>query len=342
MGFKVGAGALLASRVGAQESALTSGAKRAIAITQVFGDGQKLVAIAVAYDQAIDTARLSTADFQVNGRTITRVYANTAVALTERGQDGKYVIIELSPDDPAAALYVQQGRTIERKKARLALTQLAPITTTAGQVYANHDHRMSTQGTVNLVVDMFQQGVFHDPKTGELLRYNLFVPRNYDRYKSYPLVLFMHDAASSSTITNTTLVQGLGAISWASSSFQAKHQAFVLAPQYSKPIVNDQSEASSAMETTVNLIQRLAAEYNIDHKRLYATGQSGGAMMSIAMNIKYPDLFAASFLVAGQWDPAKVAPMMPIPSNAMVAPTQSKADSFSPSITRSQTNAVVT
>ena len=32
-------------------------------------------------------------------------------------------------------------------------------------------------------------------------------------------------------------------------------------------------------------------------------------MTSIALNIKYPDLFAATFLVAGQWDVAQVAPM---------------------------------
>jgi predicted peptidase len=32
-------------------------------------------------------------------------------------------------------------------------------------------------------------------------------------------------------------------------------------------------------------------------------------MMSIAMSIKYPDLFAASFLVADQWDPALVQPL---------------------------------
>ena len=31
-------------------------------------------------------------------------------------------------------------------------------------------------------------------------------------------------------------------------------------------------------------------------------------MMSIAIDVKCPDLFAASFLVAGQWDPAKVLP----------------------------------
>ena len=32
-------------------------------------------------------------------------------------------------------------------------------------------------------------------------------------------------------------------------------------------------------------------------------------MMSIAMDLKYPDFFAASFYVAGQWDPAVVAPL---------------------------------
>ena len=32
-------------------------------------------------------------------------------------------------------------------------------------------------------------------------------------------------------------------------------------------------------------------------------------MSSIFLNINYPDLFAASFLVAGQWDPTVVAPL---------------------------------
>ena len=35
----------------------------------------------------------------------------------------------------------------------------------------------------------------------------------------------------------------------------------------------------------------------------------GGAMMSIAMNIKYPDFFAASYIVAGQWAAEKTVPM---------------------------------
>lgn len=52
----------------------------ATAITQVFGEGQKLTAIALAYDADIDTTSLGTASYRVDGRTITRVYANTQAA----------------------------------------------------------------------------------------------------------------------------------------------------------------------------------------------------------------------------------------------------------------------
>ncbi len=63
------------------------------------------------------------------------------------------------------------------------------------------------------------------------------------------------------------------------------------------------------LDTTIDLVEHLASQYSIDRKRLYTTGQSGGAMMSIAMDIKYPHLFAASYIVAGQWDAALVKPL---------------------------------
>jgi hypothetical protein len=49
---------------------------------------------------------------------------------------------------------------------------------------------------------------------------------------------------------------------------------------------------------------------SIDQNRLYTTGQSAGCMASIAFNIKYPDLFAASLLVAGQWNFQAMAGMI--------------------------------
>jgi len=120
-------------------------------------------------------------------------------------------------------------------------------------------------------------------------------------------VLFIPDASATSDQMTTTLTQGVGAVIWATPSDQARHEAFVLAPQYSRgPVVNDNSEYSEDLDVTVRLVKDVANRYSIDKNRIYTTGQSMGCMMSIAMQIQHPDLFAASILVAGQWDPEKM------------------------------------
>ncbi len=309
IGLRVGAVMVLASACVARAASDTTHIKAVTAITQVFGDGQKLSALGVEYDCEIDNSRLLASAFEVPGRTVLRVYANTVNSPAMQGRDGKYVIVELSPNDPAAVLYARERRTLIRKKATASVLQAGTVHATDGTLLAAGATPVASQSVRNLIVDDFRQFEYKDPKTGDLLKYNLFIPRNYDKNKSYPLVLFMHDAGATSTEVETTLVQGLGAVVWASPADQARHEAFVLAPQYSTQVVNDDSEASSYLETTVDLLEALAGTYRIDRNRLYATGQSGGAMMSIAMNIKYPGLFAASFIVAGQWDPQKVQPL---------------------------------
>ncbi len=298
---------------GGETAHLGGHVKSATAIAQVYGDGQKFTAVAVEFDQDIDNAKLLISTFKVDGRTITKVYANTAATPAEKGTNGKYAIVELSPDDQGAALYTKvygaTGQTAIRKEAKASVTQTGTVATTSGDTYIASPRAIATSKVANLIVDDFKQFEYKDLKTGEILKYNLFVPKNYDKRKSYPLVLFMHDAGATSTVTTTALVQGLGAVVWASPSDQAKRESFVLAPQYSTQVVNDNSEATSDLDTTVNLVNWLTSQYSIDKNRLYATGQSGGAMMAIAMDIKYHDLFAASFIVAGQWDPTKVKPL---------------------------------
>lgn len=283
--------------------------RSAVAITQVFGDGQKLTAVAVEYDQPIDGARLTKATFTVEGRTVTRVYASASPDIADGATGGRYAIVELSPADPDAALLGRNGRELARKPAKAVVVQARPVFAVSGKAYPADAASITTTATRNLIVDDFKPLEFVDPETGDRLRYNLFVPKNYDPAKTYPLVLFMHDAGTTGTASDITLVQGLGAVVWASPAEQAKHEALVLAPQYDTVVVNDASEATSLLDTTVHLVERIAGQYRIDRDRIYATGQSMGAMMSLALNIKYPDLFAASLIVAGQWDPAKVAPL---------------------------------
>ena len=166
---------------------------------------------------------------------------------------------------------------------------------------------MIPEEKMNFVINSFQQLEFTDPSTGITLNYNLFIPKTYDEKKAYPLVLFIHDAGVVDTDIRKTLVQGLGGVIWATPSEQAKHECFILAPQYSTIIVNDESESTPEVDATVSLLKSLNTQFNIDQNRLYTTGQSMGCMASIAMMIKHPELFAAALLVAGQWDPVKMS-----------------------------------
>ena len=176
------------------------------------------------------------------------------------------------------------------------------------------------------VVDEFQTAVFTDAARGQAqLMYNLYVPEGYDPAKKYPLVLFIHDAGVVGDNPRETLTQGLGAVVWAEPEEQAKHPCFVLAPQYTRVIADDNSQTTADMDVTIDLLRDLMKRYSIDANRLYDTGQSMGGMTSIAMDIKYPDVFAASLLVACQWKPELTAPLAAMPLWIVVSAGDTKA-----------------
>ncbi len=138
-----------------------------------------------------------------------------------------------------------------------------------------------------------------------VLRYNLFVPE--DTAEPLPLVVFMHDMGSVSEETDATLRQGIGALVWADEAEQKKRPCFVLAPQYSEKSAFDDYTVGWAAEATIQLIEALCSEYNIDRTRIYGTGQSMGTMMLCELLITHPRFFAGCFLTAGQWDPERMA-----------------------------------
>lgn len=283
--------------------------KSITAVTEVYGDGQKTIIAAIEYDKPIKNSDLNDETYKVKDRTITKVYASDTIGKFAEGKDGKFVIIELSINDSIAPTFYQDAGKTFRREAEVVVEQLKEIAAVDGSKVSPTNQYLTSTKQLNLIVDDFIQREYKYSASGETLPYNLFIPKDYDPSKTYPLVLFMHDAGATSTDVKTTLIQGNGATVWATPEEQAKHACFVLAPQYATEIVNDASEATIFLDVTIDLIKDLAKEFRIDENRLYTTGQSGGCMMSIAMNIKYPDFFAASYLVAGQWDPNLVAPM---------------------------------
>ena len=287
------AGAVALPRIALAEDAGAPVA--ATAITEVFGDGLRLVGVALEYPAPVAGRGLALADYAVEGRRVTAVAAAASADPADAAPEGRFVLVMLDPEDAAARLYVPEGRSIRR-------TPPAATVSAGGEAVA-------TGAVLNRLVDAFQPRSVTDAATGITLKYNLFVPRDYDPARTYPLVLFMHDASATSEVQDTTLVQGLGAVVWTRPEEQAVRPCFVLAPQFEVAVVNDQSEATPHGEVVVRLIEALAQEFSIDRSRLYATGQSGGGMLSMALDIAHPELFAASLLVACQWDPALVDPM---------------------------------
>jgi predicted peptidase len=388
------------------------GIQSVAAITEVFGTGQQVTAVAIDYGTSIDGSKLSVGDFAVTDREISKVYTNSEPAKSDSGANGNYVIVELEPAASSAASagsgaggfggeaglpaegeagqqpagmpaegeagqlpagLPAEGEAGQRPAGmpaegeagsgefqppnsadstsgsgdagssaptlgsaggenelsnHLAITILQEndIVDSNGNVIAPTGEAVESTSDVNLVVDDFEQLLFIDPNYDDReLMYNLYVPENYDASKTYPLVLFMVDAGGVGTDPVKTLTQGLGAIIWATPEEQAKHECFVLAPQYTEVMANDNSETTVDMDVTVDLIYDLAERYSIDMGKIYNTGQSMGCMTSIAMDIKYPDLFAASFLVAGQWDASLVAPFADKPLWIVVSEGDTKA-----------------
>lgn len=294
-------------------------AKQATAITQVYGDGVRFVAVGLEFPSAVNLKDLNQDAFSVEGYKVNKVSVHDKLDLGATNESGKYVLLHISTDNPDLSLAYKQPMsnatttTTPKRggKKWVAGDKLADnLAYREPQATIQYDAKSITTSAVrNLVVDDFEQLTFVDSKTGKTLRYNLYKPKGYEG-KSLPLVLFMHDAGVTSYYHRATLFQGLGAVIWASPEEQTKRPCYVLAPQFDEIIVDDNSETSPMMQTTVNLIEELCRKYAIDTNRIYTTGQSGGCMMSIAMNIKYPNLFAASYLVAGQWAPKLTTPLV--------------------------------
>ena len=69
------------------------------AITEVFGDGQKLTGVILEYPMAINGKKLTKETFEVTDRTILNIYTNDVSEKAKNSKNGKYVIIELDPKD---------------------------------------------------------------------------------------------------------------------------------------------------------------------------------------------------------------------------------------------------
>lgn len=176
-------------------------------------------------------------------------------------------------------------------------TSTAPTSTAAGSAATP-----TLASLVSQVRPTFEQATYADATTGKTLPYNIYLPDDYDSSKTYPLVLFITDATLVGQAVTAPLSQ-YGALIWASSQEQAKHQSIVLAPEYPEVIIDHRSghTVTPYVEMTRRLLAFIAARYSVDPERVHGTGQSMGCLATLLLAAEHPDLFAAELFVSGQW-----------------------------------------
>ena len=187
----------------------------------------------------------------------------------------------------------------------IAVKQSAPVKAVSGNVLSADNVWVDNEKNITLVIDGFAKPDFHDDKSGSTKKFDLFVPYDYDAEKSYPMVVYLHDEYAAWNRHDEPLVSGLGAAFWASPEWQTKNPCFVLVPVFHRTFLTTSSLSEASLDVTVNLIDKVCAEFNIDRDRLYLVGQgvSGGAAM--ALQEQYPSTFAGAVCLSGAWNGAK-------------------------------------
>lgn len=269
-----------------------------------------------------------------------KAYVNDKAEVSAAGGSGtgKYVIIEVNTDyqlgmaaiSHKLAMHadVLQTGTITTNSHTITpgTNKVTNYTVTKVQVFRDMmDCNLANDGTYTILgIEAYQLftketgSAFHaancfEEATGEYmdvdLPYALYVPEDYDPNKKYALILHIHDAGFLGDDPIITLTEAQGPNNFASEKVQQilKDQGLggliVVAPQINFPLrsARDNWTVSAAVPATWQLLDHLTATYNIDSDRIYATGQSMGAMQSLAMAAQRDNYFAGILAIGCQW-----------------------------------------
>lgn len=160
-------------------------------------------------------------------------------------------------------------------------------------------------------------------KSGQTMPYRLFVPKDRDPKKTYPLVFFLHGAGSRGNDNLRHLRPWFAG--WIDDAVQNEHPCFILMPQcpagqqwvdtpwkegsYSL----EEVPISNAMILAKEVFDNVVAENPIDESRIYVVGLSMGGYGAWNFIMRYPDLVAAAVACCGAGDPTMACKIKELP-----------------------------
>ncbi len=145
-------------------------------------------------------------------------------------------------------------------------------------------------------------------------KYTVFVPKNYDDSKQWPVILFLHSAAQRGNDGKIQVEQGLGpAIKEREETFPFI-AVFPQAEETKGRILTAWSPDSPDGARALKILEAVEKEYRVDPRQRIVTGWSMGGYGAWLMAAAQPDFWSAIVPISGGGDPVVAEKIKQIPT----------------------------
>lgn len=325
-GLVLGVGACASPDKQAQMRSVTT-------LAQVLPQGLAVTGLAIEYDRVLPAGQVPADAFEVATtlclegqsrqgtggggakcifddapRTVVSGHTSSTKTLTGQASAGEFVILELSPQDQAAAAALYDGTYSDYFALDEALTVTQVNDWNLGKVKFPKTPATSVTSSASYR-DVVEEYASHEfaSQSGVVMPYRFRNP-NTSAGQRYPLVVTLHGHGESGTDNLSQIAGTQMSVAFASPERQESNPAFILSPQTNRGAPGGAQGTGwwdpNWQAAVIDLIvQTIAENPQIDPDRVYLTGLSMGAYGSWQILAEHSDLFAGAVLVCGEGDP---------------------------------------
>ncbi|XBH21975.1 alpha/beta hydrolase-fold protein [Jonesiaceae bacterium BS-20] len=299
-------------------------------LAQVLPQGLTVTALAIEYDRELPKGQVPADAFEVattlclegqsrhgtgDGgakctfddapRTVVSGHTSSTKTLSGQASAGAFVILELSPQDQAAAAALYDGTYSDYFALDEALTVTQVNDWNLGKTKFPKTPATSVTSSASYrhVVDEYASHEFAS-QSGVVMPYRLRTPDNPQDQRA-PLVVTLHGHGESGSDNLSQIAGTQISVAFADLDRQASNPAFILSPQTAQGVPGG-AEGTGWWDpnwraAVLELVQQTIADNpQIDPDRVYLTGLSMGAYGSWQLLAEHSDLFAGAVLVCGE------------------------------------------
>jgi poly(3-hydroxybutyrate) depolymerase len=126
---------------------------------------------------------------------------------------------------------------------------------------------------------------------GKLVPYRIYVPKNYDKSRKYPLIVLLHGAGGD----ETNFLESYGHM-WPK---LAEERGYILASVNGRGPLSGYREETGGEQDVIDVLNLMKSHLSIDTSRVYLGGHSMGGGGTWRIGLKYSDRFAGLIPIAG-------------------------------------------